>query len=130
MKPRPFDPEKDYDTVAAWWKGHAWRVPLPKSMFPTSGLIIDDVCAAWLYVTDSYLSFLGWPVGNPEQSPRVIDRGLEIVIKELQLMAVERGSPYLSAYTNKTGLLKLYDRIGFQRADRGLTHSLFIGQGE
>lgn len=119
--------EKDYDTVAAWWKGHAWPAPVPRGMFPTCGLIVDDVCAAWLYVSDSYLSFLGWPTGNPAQKSRVVDKGLEIVIKELQLRAVERGSPYLSAYTNKTGLLKLYDRIGFQRADRGLTHSLFIG---
>ena len=65
---RPFDPEKDYETLLSWWKGHN-ALPWGKALLPR-GLIASgsgiDIAVSFLYLTPDLVSVIELTTTNPQ----------------------------------------------------------------
>ena len=122
--------EVDHAQVAGWWLAHKWPViPLPS--LPKNGLIVvgDDgreVCAGFIYQTDSDIAWLEFIVSNPECSMRVRAKSLDTLIAGLKARAQELGHRCFFTSLSSKGLMKLYEKHGFQRTDTKMTN--FIGR--
>ena len=68
--------KSDFPTIEEWWSGHDAKAPVLE-LLSEDGLIVEDVCAAWLYTGNSTIAFLGWPVGNPEADRETVHAGLK-----------------------------------------------------
>lgn len=123
MTIRPFE-ETDYQTVKQWWIGHGFpEFAVPAYEFlPDDGLIIDDVCVAWVYLSsNSPMCRLGWPLGNPETSGRTVYKGLKQVILQLHEFARSKGCPLMEATFSDKGLCRFMGSLDFQTGDTNLT---------
>ena len=114
----------DYETIKQWWVGYGWaedKLPDP-SILPTTGLIIDDVCCAWVYLSaNAPMSRLAWPVSNPEASRREVYTGLKDVILRLHEFAISCECPLMEATFSTPSLCRMMKTLGFQTGDNNLT---------
>ncbi len=62
MNVRPYEP-KDFEQIKSW--GEKWGADYQEDQFPKHGFIVDDVCAYFIYSTDSSVCFLENLVRNP-----------------------------------------------------------------
>lgn len=113
----------------SWWEDRGGTAPVAE-MLPPGGFIVEDICAGWLYLSDSVLSHYAWTVGNPAKSPKVTLKGFEVLINGVKEYAEASGCPLIFAYTNHHGLLKLYQKHGFQLGDRNVNHLMYPGSFE
>ena len=120
MIARPYEP-KDFETIKAW--GKAWGSDYDEAQFPKHGFIVDDLCAYFIYTTDSSICFLENLVRNPEVGKGInerlgtlIDRGkaLDLVIKACYNKARELGFTVAYATTNVISAAKRAKEHGAQ----------------
>jgi len=109
-----------------WWTSRN-NSAFDTEMLPPDGFIVDDICAGWLYLTNSVFSAFAWQVSNPSKSPKMVLQGFEMLVEHIQKYAVAAGRPSIFAYTNHHGLLKLYQKSGFIVGDNNMTHILYKG---
>jgi hypothetical protein len=124
MQIRFFRPEADYEMVSAWWKAWKWPV-LPLDALPKTGVIIStqtDVCAGWLYQSDSSIAWIEFIISNPNY--REPDRSLclDTLIGTLLTLAREAGYQNVFTSTNAASLIKRHERNGFRVTDINVTH--------
>lgn len=123
--------EGDYDgTLVKWWKDWEWTAP-PKSSLPDDGLgglmvYKDDVdiCAGFLYQTNSKTAWLEFIVSNKEYRGKDRKEALELLINVLSIKAKELG--YTTIYTSLThnGLIKRYENCGFLMGSQKCTEMI------
>ena len=91
---RLFSPKEDYDTIVKWWESWGWPI-LPLELLSKFGIIAslgdEDICAVWLYQTDSKFCWVDWYVSNKEISRKERKDGLLFLIKEAIKLAKEMG---------------------------------------
>jgi hypothetical protein len=118
---------EDYDNIlVGWWKGWRWTPPA-KDMLPqdgAGGLIVSidkvDVCAGFIYFTNSKTVWIEYIVSNPEfkdRDSRVI--ALDTLIYTLTDIAKDKG--YKFAYTSlkSNPLIERYEACGYQLGSSG-----------
>lgn len=113
----------DYPDVADWWKSHG-STPPAEGLLSNLGLIVDDLAASWLYISNSAIAFVGWPVSNGKATPQARIKALRLLLKKQKDMAKDLGFDLVFAYTNDPALLKLYHRLGFQVGDSNMTNMI------
>lgn len=113
---RAIDLEKDYKTLEKWWKSYSWPCIAPEYL-PTTGLIIDDLCAGFLYKTDSSVAILEWIVGNREADRGARAQAIREVVQGLKEIAHRAG--YTKVFTSAVhpNLISAYKELGFQPTD-------------
>ena len=111
----------DYDTIKGWWTEHTGGAP-EEFMLSDDGIIIEGVAAAWLYLGNSSMAMVGWPVINPEAGKLTAMKALETILRELARLAKAYGCRVVFAYTADTAWLKLMDRMGFRTGDQLVTN--------
>ena len=126
MEVVPVNLDYDLDTIHSWWEAHGTEVDLGK-VLSDRGLIVPGVCAAWLYLSDGPMAWIGWSVANPHASPREVHDGFELIFNEFKDEAAEAGNPVVGAFTATSGLIKVFERAGFVAGDRDMTSLFFIG---
>ena len=67
---RPWDRDKDYDTLVKWWSDWEFGT-VPKECLPPSGIVVSedskDICAGGLYIGALQLSLVSQnPLGTAE----------------------------------------------------------------
>jgi hypothetical protein len=70
--------ELDFDQIARWFEARGTKMP-PRSLFPRSGFIIDDVAAGFLYFTDSTVAIIDSYVSNPLSEPKTRSDALDAI---------------------------------------------------
>lgn len=121
---RTFNPDIDLGEVKGWWEDHAGPFPHMESLISRTGIIIPNLCASWLYLTDSNMSFLGWTVSRPDAPVRDVHRGIKQVYEELAELAKENGTKVIMSLTPNKGLIKILKSIGFMEGDLNATTML------
>lgn len=116
MKTRLFDKEKDYATVCTWWVEHKWPI-MPLVSLPKTGLVVDDVCACFLYTTDSDVMALAFPISNPKKSDEERSAGLDLMINDAKILAKERGIRLLATRASNKSLIERYKKSNFKIID-------------
>lgn len=113
----------DYPTLVAWWSAQNFPT-IPPQFLPTTGLIIDGLCAGFLYGSDSAICWLEWVVANPEADKAERRAALDELIEALAANAASRGYKAIFTSVVHPGLLERYKQHGFVITDNGVTHLL------
>lgn len=121
MTVEPFDFESHYMILYEWWIGHGWP-PVPVEALPFTGFVVKDVCAGFMYKTDSSIAFMEFIVSNPQANPMAVGRGIKMIVEAIQKEASSRGFTSLLTFINKKSLGKMYERSGFKKTDEHMTH--------
>lgn len=113
--------EADYETLLPWWKWFRFPAP-PQDCLPENGaggLMVSigdtNICAGFLYFTNSKLCWVEFIVSNPEY--RLHDRGLAIQILIKELCAIAKGKGYSAVFSSikHPSLIKHYVACGFNK---------------
>ncbi len=115
--------QSDYQEVRQWWEGHKWPA-IPLSALPKTGLIVEGVCAGWLYSTDSSIAWMEWIVSNPLSDKTLRDASLNTLIENLLGKAKESGFTQVFTSVNHPKLIERYQNNGFTIEDRNVTHMI------
>lgn len=111
----------DYDMISSWWTGYSFPV-VPKESLPKNGLIIEGICAGFLYCTDSNIAWLEFVVGNPVASKEVRKSGLTELLSGLTGLAKELGYDVLFSSVSHQNLMDRYLEAGFKKTDINMTN--------
>lgn len=118
-----FDCKKNYDMVVSWWNARGFP-PVSIEALPTNGFVAVDaegpICAGWLYMTDSCLTWLEWIVANPQAKPIRLAKGLSRMLNHIKLTADTLGYTRVFTSMEHRGLIKFMRRMGFHEAGQGL----------
>ena len=128
---RPLNKD-DYDkTLLGWWNEWGWEAPT-KDFLPDNGkggLIVLDgktpVCAGFIYVTNSKVSWVDWIISNKNyrKYPERKD-ALKVLIESLTNVCKDLGSKYTYALLKHEGLIKTYEEFGYTRGDSYTTEMI------
>ena len=127
---RMFDPSKDYDMVAGWWKGHGWN-PVPPFFLPKLGVVAcwaegektEDAAAAWLYLDNSApVCWLEYMVSNPEANAGRAVKALRHLDAFLTGEAKATGYVVMMTTCRQDSLVKFHEKNGFKKTDEDVTH--------
>jgi hypothetical protein len=117
--------DSDYENILCkWWKDWDWEAP-PKDFLPDNGkggLIVYDgdtpVCAGFMYVTNSAVSWVDWIISN-KQYRKKPDRAeaLTMLIDSLTNICKNTGSKFAYALIKHNSLLETYKELGYIEGD-------------
>lgn len=121
---RPLNKD-DYDnTLLGWWKDWGWTAPT-KDFLPDNGkgglIVLDEeipVCAGFIYVTNSKVSWVDWIISNKNyrKYPARKD-ALKLLIESLTNICKDLGSKYTYALLRHEGLIKTYEDLGYTQGE-------------
>ena len=118
--------ESDMPLMREWWDKHAWPVT-PEHLLPDTGYMIDGLCATWLYVTNSRVSWVAWTVSNPDAGRKELNVALDLLIEETKIRSVEQGCDLLCLNSGHKGLIKRCKRLGFTTFEENMTNLMCNG---
>lgn len=113
----------DYDDIlTGWWKDWGWDTPPEKSILPlngTGGIIVCDgsvdICAGFLYKTNSKLAWVEWIVSNKQYKERKNRKlALELLIRSLTMMARSLGYEYCYSLIDSDFLNSTFENAGYK----------------
>lgn len=115
----------DHEMVAGWWRAWNWPVIPPESL-PQTGVIISnggvDVCAAWLYRTDSCCSCMGLFISNKD-APKAARKGcVDYLIRVISEISRQLGFTAILATVTRQSLVKALERNGFGHKEQNVTN--------
>lgn len=116
--------EEDYNNILVpWWK--AWRFGEPAfDMLPINGGIMlsndgIDVCAGFLYLTNSKAAWVEWIVSNPGVKDRATRKHfLLTLINTLTKVAKEKDNKYVYTSLRNESLIRLYEEAGYIKGSK------------
>ena len=114
MQDRPWDRDKDYDTLVKWWTQWEFGI-VPKDMLPQDGVIVsvDDkpICAAGIYLyPKTSLSLMEWVVTDKDSDLRKRHKALKMCIDSIMDLAKKRGAKLVYTMTKEEALQKRYQK--------------------
>jgi len=115
----------DYPIVCEWWSMHKWP-NIPASMLPSTGFIIDKVCAGFLYKTDSTIGILEFIISNPNSDVQIRSNGLNLLIETLVAEAKVNGMSAIFTSVNNNKLINRYKDLGFTESDKNITNMVRV----
>jgi hypothetical protein len=112
----------DYEQLKNWWD--SWGFPAPAiSALPkydnesTTGLIVSnngiDICAGFLYETNSAICWLEFIVANPKSKKEERSEALKLLIDEFTEEAKKLGFGVIFASIKNESLLNKYIQAGY-----------------
>jgi len=114
---------EDYDTLCKWWNDNRFTPPLIE-MLPENGcggIMISsegrDVCAGFLYLTNSKCAWVEWIVCdfNYRESDR--SECILFLINALSELAKQSNYEYLYTVVKNKHLIGKYEQCGFIKGD-------------
>ena len=114
MQDRPWDRDKDYDTLVSWWTD--WEFgQVPKECLPPDGVMIETdgqpICAGGLYVGEgTQFGFMEWIVTDKQADARKIHSGLKLCIDRIMKLARDKGLKLVYTATKEQALHKRYTK--------------------
>lgn len=112
MLVRPYK-DTDYPDLVKWYQTWNEACP-PQDMLPANGFIIPEICAGFLYLTDSKLGIIDCYISNPEVSPIVKNKFLNVLTVEILACAKQKGCRALMATTKINAIKKRSELHGFK----------------
>lgn len=113
--------DKDYTTVCGWWLARGWPVA-PKHCLSTTGLIVPEVCAGWIYKSDSSIAWMEWIISNPNTESTKRAEALDVLIDALVAQAKDGGFKHIFSSISHPSLMARYEKHGFQATDKNMTN--------
>lgn len=128
--------EDDYDNILkGWWAKWRWTAP-SKDMLPQNGaggIMVSkdgqDICAGFVYFTNSKTAWIEYIVSNPEYRNRA-DRkeALNMLINVLSIYVEQEGYKYIYTSLKNKHLIDRYTDCGFLSGDKNCQEMIKILQ--
>lgn len=112
----------DYPMIEAWYRAQMEPVP-PLDLLPKNGFIVEDICAGFLYLTDSRLGIIDLYISNPDISKDYRDKALNLVTIEIINKAKEYNCRVLMATSNIAAVKRRTEFHGFKYAGETSVYS-------
>jgi hypothetical protein len=123
--------EGDYENfLSDWWIEWKWKPPL-KDFLPdngTGGIVVYDngipICAGFLYVTNSKVSWVDWIVSNPKYRKKPHRKqAMILLIDTLTNISKNLGNKYVYALIKHSSLIETYQLLGYVKGE-SYTHEM------
>jgi hypothetical protein len=114
-----------YDTILRkWWVDWGWTPP-QKEFLPDNGngglIVYADgvpVCAGFLYVTNSKVSWVDWIISNKEFRDKPFRKqAMMMLIDSLTNISKNLGNKYVYALIKHPSLIETYKGCGYKQGD-------------
>jgi hypothetical protein len=112
MEARPFE-LFDYPMIEAWYLAQMEPCP-PIDLLPKNGFVVEDICAGFLYLTDSRLGIIDCYISNPEISKDLRDKALNLVTLSIIDKAKDYKCRVLIATSNVAAVKRRTELHGFK----------------
>lgn len=120
---RVIDIKNDYHVLCNWWRQHEWPA-IPKDHLPVTGYIIDNVCAGFLYKTDSKIAWIEFIISNKECDKQLRNDGLNNLITKLTDVAKEDGFTSIFTSVSHPKLIERYSNLNFNVTDKNMSNMI------
>jgi len=114
-----------YDRVCGWWRAHNFPI-LPINFLPFEGFIISnedtELYAVFLYVTDSDLCWLTFPVSNPIASYEEKRGAMEQLFQDVGNSAKDAGYNFMFTTSPLASVQEALIGAGFTLGDENVNH--------
>jgi hypothetical protein len=117
--------DTDYENIlVGWWEQWGWQPP-KKDFLPNDGkggvIVYDDetpVCAGFMYMTNSKVSWVDWIISNKEYTKKP-DRqdAIKLLVSALTEICNKSGSKYIYALIKNNNLISTYEELGYTKGD-------------
>ena len=113
--------DNDYqDILVEWWSQWGWTAP-EKDFLPDNGkggyIIYDEdtpICAGFIYITNSRISWIDWIISNKKYTERAKRReAISLLVDSLTNISKMSGSKYAYALIKNNSLIKSYEELGY-----------------
>lgn len=101
---RKYKPE-DFHQIETWLKDRSMKVFHPR-ILPENGYIVDEVCALFLYKTDSDISYIENLITNPHSEQEYRNLCINAVIEACFSRATELGYKFVMGVTDNFQVVK------------------------
>ena len=122
---RAIDFSKDYGTLQEWWKAHGSRSPRPEH-YSRTGFMVEvkgqQICAGFLYNTDSTICLFEFMVCNPEASKEDRKIGLNHLIQTVKDAAKKAGYDMIYISIAAKAFIKKLEDAGFVILEKNQVH--------
>jgi hypothetical protein len=115
--------EQNYSTLVEWYKG--WDLPItPFSYIPRNSIIVDDVCAGFVYQLDNTsMWWIEGVVSNPSVTDKKLKKqALTILIKSLEDVVKANDGELIMTSTPRETLSSLFVEQGFNNTPEKYFH--------
>jgi len=112
--------DKDFETLASWWKQWPdWEV-MPKSYYPedgTGGFIVEKgdkpIVAGFVYLTNSKGALLEWIVSDPDYREDDRQSAIELLIDGCENVCKSLGYEYMFSIGRTKKLINTHEKMGW-----------------
>lgn len=126
--------ELDYPMLCEW--GRWFRFDIPQQKFlPNNGLggiMITkdgiDICAGFLFFTNSKIAWLEFVVSNPKYRETDRNQAIEFLINQLVYIAKDKGFEAIFTSVKHPNLIKKFENIGFVTGSNNTKEMIFLHQ--
>ena len=121
---KEFNAEKNFEEVSAWWRFWRWtNHPVP-GLLSDIGFIVElnglNICAGWLYTTNSLIGSMEFVVSNPHADRDIRSKGLDFLINALFQKNLEVGKKIFMTNIKNEALAKKLLKLGFIAGDSNM----------
>lgn len=110
-----YEPSKHKDQLIKWYKQWGWSLEILE-MMPTTGLIVEGVCACFIYETNSNICFIESLISDRDVSSEEKDEYLDKMLEVVFHMAKEKGFKYIKGDTRYPKVEERAVKHGFKVA--------------
>lgn len=114
---RLIDIDQDYNTIVSWWKHYNYPI-IPRESLSTTGFMINDMFAVWVYLTNSNICYIENAIKDPskELSDEVMSRLFDF-IKEFCL---SQGHTNIMTFSLNIKFIERLKSLGFVCSEKQL----------
>jgi len=135
MTVRPFDFDRDMVMLKEWADAVSAHCP-PREILPQVGCVVEThpkhggksepVATGFLYLSvDCPVGVIEWVFFSPQATPRKKREAAIHVISCLTECSIDEHRPVVFASSNSSGLTRLYEDIGYLKANENMSHLIF-----
>lgn len=120
--------KSDYDNILlGWWADWGWVAPM-RDLLPQDGIggviVYDEdepVCAGFLYMTNSKMSWVEWVISNknyrkkPQRKEAIV-----YLVKTLTDIAKNNGATFAYTVLKNKSLSSIYEQLGYVEGDNNI----------
>lgn len=107
-----YQPEKHNDMLLTWY--NQWGLsPHSIELLPGTGLIIENVCALFLYRTNSLLCLVEGFISNREAEDTVRAQGLDLISSKMDEWIKELGFKQIMTFSNNPKVIERAKSMNF-----------------
>lgn len=122
--------DNDWEILCSWWEKWPKWVNPPKSFLPDNGkggfMVTKgdkNICAGFIYLTNSDAALLEWIVSNPEYREKDRKQALELLITTAENACKQLGKVHMFSIGRNKHLIKTHEKLGWT-VDKDPSHEL------